>query len=261
MPREPRHPAKRAPYHNYTRASYNWLPLFRACDDGCSRRKLARDSKIPHMTLVSRYNDWIKAGRPSSDTHTPHDGLGDSRGHVSRILTDIEEQILLQQLQQRRNTRPTHDSHIRKYALQLYQARQAQHMADENQNRATRSNTSSQTFTASDGWIDAFKNRTGLTTTTRPILHPSQPRDKTVSTQQFITHLRHFTNTIPISHIYNMDETFIAYAPGYFKVLSRRGDRTKLCTGMWDMMIVCCASMECCHDVLLICICMLPMCA
>lgn len=113
MPRHRPHPTKRKPYHTYKHSSFKWLPLFQSCDQGCSRRKIARDNNIPHSTLVSRYNDWIKAGRPTSDNHTPHNGLGDARGHVPRILTEIEEQVLLEQLENRRNREATHDSHIR----------------------------------------------------------------------------------------------------------------------------------------------------
>ncbi len=228
MPRQPRHATTRQPYHTYRDTSCNWLALFTSCDQGCSQRKAARDAHIPFNTFNTRYTNWIAAGRPQSDNHTSYNGRpGGSEGRHLHT----EEQILLEQLEQRRNRKPTHDSHIRKYALKLYTARQQQQVTDAHTTHATRSNTSSATFTASAGWIRDFEHRHGFTTTTRPILHPSQPRDKTLSTQQFITHVRHFTNIISTSHIYNMDETFIAYAPGYSKVLSRRGDRTKLCTG------------------------------
>ena len=231
MPRQRPPPTKRTPYHTYTHSSYNWIQLFTSCDQGCSQRKIARDNHIPHKTFVNRYTNWIEAGRPTRDNHKPYNGLGDARGRHLRILTETEEKILLERLEERRNRKATHDSHIRKYATQLYQSRQQQQVADANTTHATRSNTSSATFTASAGWIIDFKRRYHFTTTTRPEIRPKQPKDKTKSTQLFFSHLRYFTHDIPISHIFNMDETFIAYAPGYFKVLSRRGDRTKLCTG------------------------------
>ena len=231
MPPRQQHTTKRKPYQNYSHPSFNWLDLLRAIGKGAKQAKIARERAIPRTTLQTQYNDWVEAGRPTTNSNTPHTGMGGARGHASRSLTDEAEHVLANLTDTRRNLVPTHDRHIQQMARNIHAQTHAQQLLDNSETIATGEKGSIRPVHASIHWLHDFKLRNCLINTHHPIIRPYQQKDKSHSTTLFYSLPRSTLPYYPPHRVINMDKTPLPFAPSKLNVISKIGDPTTLCTG------------------------------
>lgn len=218
MPSSTGVPVRRTCYSSaYAVPAVQWIDLFNlVLTNQFSVLSLCHQHRLPETVFRLRLRRFREAKQNgATDSDALQTALLDRRCYSRRALTDEQEQLIMQSIDNSNQARmPVNYNDVKLQAVQLYRQAHPHALRDVT------------IFQAANGFIHRFKHRNR--TVTRTASTVTRLSNKTLSQQErngteFLSECQRIFRTIPDKYILNLDETQSKFAPTPRTTLTRSG--------------------------------------
>ena len=218
---------QRKPYQSYTLNEDEWKDIFNKIEEKrTSIRKISKSRNIPTTTLRDRYKIYkiqkkikIDDKRGAHNTSFTHEQEEELANYIQMNYLDLQKPFCNKDLS---------------IVARLYH------------NKFNPHQTRQRKFTASSGWMTSFKSAWGFTSR-RPNISRQASNYKPTDRLEFVDSLSEaILSGVPLSDVYNMDETYWRVHNIPIKTFARKGSGKSFWVWLLEFWCCCCCCCCCC---------------